>query len=393
MSVLTAVATYQNTNVFNLYDVYVIGPSTIPPTDAGSPLVSVAFGNTVTSLGDNCFSTNYTSLTTVTFESGSVINSFGNNCFLDCTSLTTIVIPNTVLSLGSDCFLNCTNLTSITISSGVTSLTSGCFGSCSSLTTIEIPNGVTSLGASCFYYCTSLTTITIPSSVTSLGDECFNTCTGLVNITYANPSAINSLGTLLFTSTPVATVNFYLTPSVPDPATGVYNTSLYTTSSSFNYYSGASCYNEGTLILVFKDNLEQYVKIEDLRPGDLVKTYSHGYKPVELIGKNNIINISNDPLKSIYKIDDLYITGGHYISIDNIGGKCYTKEMLIDDKYFILACEHEKATQIIDNNIYTIYHLVLSGENERYGIYVGNGILSETTTKKNFLKHKFILLK
>ena len=30
------------------------------------------------------------------------------------------------------------------------------------------------------------------------------------------------------------------------------------------------------------------------------------------------------------------------------------------------------------------------GENERYGIYVNNEILSESTSKHNFMKHNFI---
>ena len=45
---------------------------------------------------------------------------------------------------------------------------------CTSLTSVTIPNSVTSIGRCAFYGCTSLTSITIPDSVTSIGDEAFS---------------------------------------------------------------------------------------------------------------------------------------------------------------------------------------------------------------------------
>ena len=88
-----------------------------------------------------------------------------------------VVIPETVIyngitysvtSLGDYCFYECSSLTSITIPNSVTSLGENCFKSCSSLTSITIPNSVTSLGYDCFRDCSGLTSITIPNSVTSI---------------------------------------------------------------------------------------------------------------------------------------------------------------------------------------------------------------------------------
>lgn len=75
-----------------------------------------------------------------------------------------------------DGFNNCSSLTSITIPNSVTTLGDRCFNGCSSLTSIEIPESVTSLGDLCFSGCGSLTNITLPKSVTSLDDECFSHC-------------------------------------------------------------------------------------------------------------------------------------------------------------------------------------------------------------------------
>ncbi len=112
--------------------------------------------------------------------------------FKDCSSLTSITIPDSVTSIGSYAFRNCESLTSITIPDSVTSIGSSAFYDCSSLTSITIGNSVTSIGFSVFRNCESLTSITIPDSVTSIGDYAFENCTSLTNITI--PDSVTSIG-------------------------------------------------------------------------------------------------------------------------------------------------------------------------------------------------------
>ena len=61
----------------------------------------------------------------------------------------------------------------------VTSIGDCAFWECTSLTSVVIPNSVTSIGTSAFGYCTSLTRIVIHDSVTSIGNFAFFECTSL----------------------------------------------------------------------------------------------------------------------------------------------------------------------------------------------------------------------
>ena len=96
------------------------------------------------------------------------------------TSLTSIIIPDSVTSIGEEAFCGCNLIKGITIPGSVTSIGDSAFSDCSSMTSIEIRDGVTSIADWAFDRCTSLTSITIPNSVTSIGKHAFNGCTGLI---------------------------------------------------------------------------------------------------------------------------------------------------------------------------------------------------------------------
>ena len=76
---------------------------------------------------ENWSSTNYQGLTTVTipetvtyYGTNYSVTSIGNGAFAECSSLTSITIPNSVTSIGLFTFAGCSSLTSIVVQSATT---------------------------------------------------------------------------------------------------------------------------------------------------------------------------------------------------------------------------------------------------------------------------------
>ncbi|MBQ2993058.1 MAG: leucine-rich repeat domain-containing protein [Alistipes sp.] len=154
-------------------------------------------------------------ITSNTYENGVGVITFdgdvttiGNWAFYDCSSLTSVTIPDSVTTIGYGAFYDCTALTSVTIGNSVTTIGSEAFAYCSALTAFygkfasadnrclivdgvltyfapaglteyTIPDSVTTIGSSAFHSCSSLTSVTIPDSVTTIGSPAFRYCDAL----------------------------------------------------------------------------------------------------------------------------------------------------------------------------------------------------------------------
>jgi hypothetical protein len=193
------------------------------------------------------------------------------------------------------------------------------------------------------------------------------------------------------------------------------NPYLNTNSLANTIYKGvtASCYNFDTKILCLNHLFEEeYIPIQNLKSGDLVKTYLHGYQRIDLIGKISFTNNPSQWNQCMYKmekteenglLEDLIVTGGHSILLDEFtesekeklnifGVKEYAYK--IDDKYLLLVSASDKFIKLTGSDIYTCYHFVLEtngNDDKQFGIWA-NGILTETTSKNYFKTQNYTLL-
>ena len=156
-----------------------------------------------------------TTLKNVTITGGTKVTDYA---FYDCSSITNIVLPNSITEIDQYAFKYCSSLTSIVIPNSVTSIGSSAFSGCSSLESITIPDSVTSVGSCAFVDCSAEikwgdnptiktigyaafggycgASIKIPSSVTSIGESAFYGCSSLKSIEI--PNAVTSIGASAF---------------------------------------------------------------------------------------------------------------------------------------------------------------------------------------------------
>ena len=137
------------------------------------------------------------------------------------------VIPNNVKGIGIEAFFNCTNLTSIDIPNSVVDIGNGAF-SCSNITSLTIPKRVSRISKGAFMACVNLSSVTIPKSVTSIGSDAFAYCNNLVLITNHNPKPIVINSNVFFDIKTVTNSNVFYdlqhpcTLRVPEKAISVY---------------------------------------------------------------------------------------------------------------------------------------------------------------------------
>ncbi len=141
------------------------------------------------------------------------VTSIGLEAFYNCSGLTSVTIPNSVISIGILAFENCSGLTTVHFNAdsctsaggsysnvtyrafyGCNNITTFTFGNnvkiipdylcydMDSLTSVTIPNSVTSIGHYAFSGCSGLTSLTIGSSVTSIKSKAFENCSGLTTV-------------------------------------------------------------------------------------------------------------------------------------------------------------------------------------------------------------------
>ena len=90
---------------------------------------------------------------------GLPVTSIAAGAFFQCTSITSVIIPDSITYIGGAAFSFCYSIERVVIGNSVTKINMDTFQGCNSLTSINIPKSVKEIDAFAFFICTSLTSI------------------------------------------------------------------------------------------------------------------------------------------------------------------------------------------------------------------------------------------
>ena len=109
--------------------------------------------------------------------------------FIECTSLKSVSMPESMTWIGDSAFAGCTGLEQVEISPNLTTIGPNSFYSCNGLTSVVVPDKVTIIESLAFFGCLNLESITIPASVTTLDSTFVFGCTNLKKIEFKGTQA------------------------------------------------------------------------------------------------------------------------------------------------------------------------------------------------------------
>lgn len=180
------------------------------------------------------------SITKVVIEQG--VTSIGWYAFEDCSSMTSVTIPDSVTWIG-DAFVDCSGLKDVHITdiakwcdiyfydydSNPMHYADNLYVNNVLTTDLIIPDGVTRIGNYAFCGCSGLTSVTIPGSVTSVGWHTFDDCSSLDSVYISDLATYLSISFYDGASNPMYYADkLYLngeriagTVQIPDGVTGI----------------------------------------------------------------------------------------------------------------------------------------------------------------------------
>lgn len=184
----------------------------------------------------------------------------------------------------------------------------------------------------------------------------------------------------------------------PENVTYQNGDTLISNGGTYFMYPASTCFLEGSKILSLVNGKEEYIPIETLQKGDLVKTSKGGYKQIKVIGKGTIVNSGGSERieERLYKCsrdnypeltEDLFLTGYHSILVDKLTDvqrektiKSMGKIYLTEGKSRLIAYADERAEPWCSEGKFNVWHLALENEDKRmnYGIYANGGLLVES---------------
>ena len=231
----TLIYTSTNKNIVTLHDVSQFGVSVLSNVYNDDHGV-ITFSGDLTKIGAHAFQ-QCTTLSTIQIPESvitidkaafsacsnlievilpSALDKIDDYAFNFCTALKTIKIPANVSYIGESAFCQCP-IEDVNIPNNITTIKSCVFSNCSSLQSVVIPNGVVEIENLAFNGCKMLKKITIPSNVKSIEDYAFRDCEKLQEI-YCEPQTPPILGNEPFTGIATNAIIF-----VPASVVGEYS--------------------------------------------------------------------------------------------------------------------------------------------------------------------------
>ncbi len=148
---------------------------------SGSGVSTVIIPSSISILNEGVFK-NAINLTSVQFLASvgdnTGLTSVKSAAFEGCTSLTNLVLPNSVTAIG-DSFLRNSGITSFTFPTGITTINEYSFAGCADLTSVTLPAGLVTIKSYAFQQCVGLTSLVIPASTMYIYDYAFIGSTNL----------------------------------------------------------------------------------------------------------------------------------------------------------------------------------------------------------------------
>jgi hypothetical protein len=161
-----------------------------------------------------------------------------------------------------------------------------------------------------------------------------------------------------------------------------------------------SCFLQGTRILRLRAGKEEYVAVESLKKGDLIKTSKSGYKPITTIGRKEIYNSPKSDIKTrLYRYrasvcpelsEDLVVTGEHCALVNVVSDEKlrevaeYMGDIYVSEgDYRVPAHLDDRAEPYEKEGTMIVWHFSLENENlnENYGVFA-NGLLVESSSEQ-----------
>lgn len=108
----------------------------------------------------------------------------GDEAFKSNSTVTWVVIPDTVKEIGASAFSGCKNLYDITIPDSVTRIGAECFKDCISLFELRLPDSVNEIDSYAFMNCRGIKRAVMPTQIDRMGIGVFQSCYSLKEINW-----------------------------------------------------------------------------------------------------------------------------------------------------------------------------------------------------------------